>query len=411
MKIVLAFSGGLDTSFLVPYLSEKYQTDVVTATVNTGGFNSEDLAAIEERALSLGAVQHITIDAVDELFDDYLSHLIRGNVLKGGIYPLCVAAERTIQAGKVAEQAIALNAEAVAHGATGAGNDGVRFDVAFQVIAPSLKIIAPVRDEGWTRGREIEYLKERGHAVEEQRLDLSVNEGIWGTTLGGGWTHDPWTGPDEDAFASFDVGPEPQGAGEISIGFEEGLPVSIESEGVGGVEGMGGVESLRRLNRIGRKWRVGRGIHLGDTVLGIKGRIAFEAPGPLMVVSAHRELEKLVLTGNQMLIKDQLAAWYGKWVHEGLYFEPALRDIEALLASSQQRVTGRVRVRLEPGRFSVVGVQSPHSLINEDIARYGEENSLWDGRDARGFSTLLSIPSLLHRTAGERSRAQGRSKE
>lgn len=411
MKIVLAFSGGLDTSFLVPYLAEKYQTDVVTATVNTGGFNSEDLAAIEERALSLGAVQHITVDAVDELFDDYLSHLIRGNVLKGGIYPLCVAAERTIQAGKVAEQAIALKAEAVAHGATGAGNDGVRFDVTFRVVAPSLRIIAPVRDEGWTRGREIEYLKERGHAVEEQRLDLSVNEGIWGTTLGGGWTHDPWTGPDEDAFAAFDVEPEPQGASEISIGFEEGLPVSIESERVGGVE------ALRRLNRIGRTWRVGRGIHLGDTVLGIKGRIAFEAPAPLMIVSAHRELEKLVLTGNQMIIKDQLTAWYGKWVHEGLYFEPALRDIEALFASSQQRVTGRVRIRLEPGRFSVVGTQSPHSLIDEDIARYGEENSLWDGRDARGFSTLLAIPSLLHRSAGERSgahersRAQGRSKE
>jgi len=396
MKIILAFSGGLDTSFLVPYLSEKYQADVVTATVNTGGFDSEALAGIEKRALSLGAVQHITIDAVDELFDDYLSYLIRGNVLKGGIYPLCVAAERSIQAGKVAEQAIALNAEAVAHGATGAGNDGVRFDVAFRVVAPSLRIIAPVRDEGWTRDREIEYLKECGHPVEEKRRSVSVNEGIWGTTIGGGWTHDPWAGPDEDAFAAFDLGPEPEGAREIGIGFEEGLPVSVESERVGGVE------SLRRLNRIGRKWRLGRGIHLGDTVLGIKGRIAFEAPGPLMVVSAHRELEKLVLTGNQMIIKKQLTSWYGKWIHEGLYFEPALRDIEALLASSQQRVTGRVRIRLEPGRFSVVGTQSPHSLIDEGIARYGEKNSLWDGRDARGFSTLLAVPSLLHRTAGGR---------
>ena len=401
MKIALAFSGGLDTSFLVPYLAEKYGAEVVTVTVNTGGFRDDDLAVIEERAASLGAARHVTLDAVDTLYRNHLSHLIRGNVLKGGVYPLCVAAERTIQAMKVAETAVSLGAGAVAHGSTGAGNDGVRFDVAFRVVAPALSIIAPVRDEGWTRDREIAYLTEGGHAVDEERRSTSVNEGIWGTTLGGGWTHDPWTGPDDDAFAAFDVGPEPVGLREITIGFEEGLPVSVEGERADGAE------LLRRLNEVGRRWRVGRGIHLGDTVLGIKGRIAFEAPGPLLVIDAHRELEKLVLTGSQMTLKDQLASWYGKWIHEGLFFEPALRDIEAFFASSQNRVTGDARIRLEPGRFTVVGVRSPGGLVAESIARYGEENSLWDGRDAKGFSTLLSVPSVLHRMAGARDPGKG----
>ena len=397
MKITLAFSGGLDTSFLVPYLSGKYNAEVYTVTVNTGGFDDEALVQIEARALSLGSAGHTTIDAIEELYDRHLRYLILANVLKGGVYPLCVAAERTIQASRVAGKAVELGADAVAHGSTGAGNDGVRFDIAFRVVAPSMGIIAPVRDEGWTRSREIEYLSERGHDLDEKRRSVSVNEGLWGTTLGGGWTHDPWAGPDEDAYASFDVGPEPEGRREVTIGFANGLPCSFESEELDGI----GV--LRRLNDLGRHWRIGRGIHIGDTVLGIKGRIAFEAPGPLMIIDAHRELEKLVLTGSQIAVKDSLASLYGRWIHEGQYFEPALRDVEALFESSRHRVRGEVRMRLEPGRSQVVGTRSPFSLVAPEIALYGEENSLWDGRDAKGFGALLSVPSLLYSLAGKRS--------
>lgn len=397
MKIVLAFSGGLDTSFLVPYLTEKYDAEVHTVTVNTGGFDVEALAAIETRAQALGAVSHTCIDAIEELYDKHLRYLILGNVLKGGVYPLCVAAERTVQASRVAAEAVALNADAVAHGSTGAGNDGVRFDIAFRVTAPSLEIIAPVRDKGWTRAREIEYLSARGHDLEEKRRDISVNEGLWGTTLGGGWTHDPWAGPEDDAYDSFNVGPEPQGRCEVTIGFTDGLPSAFESEGAGGID------VLHRLNDLGRRWRVGRGIHTGDTVLGIKGRIAFEAPGPLMIIDAHRELEKLVLTGGQIAVKESLASLYGRLIHEGQYFEPALRDVEALFESSRSRVCGDVRLRLEPGRFQVVGTRSPFSLVSPEIALYGEETSLWDGRDAKGFGALLSIPALLHNLAGKRS--------
>lgn len=396
MRIAVAFSGGLDTSFLVPYLTEKYTAEIVTVTVNTGAFTEDDITQLEKRSQSLGAVDHFTIDAVQELYDNHLSHLIRGNVLKGGVYPLCVAAERTLQAAKVALKAAEVGARAVAHGSTGAGNDGVRFDVAFRVFAPQLEIIAPVRDEGWVRDKEVDFLEERGHTVEGGRQAISINESLWGTTLGGGWTHDSWSGPEKETYSAFDIGPDPEGSAEAVITFRAGLPVAVDGSACGGVS------ALRKLNELGRRYRLGREIHMGDTVLGIKGRIAFEAPGPLMILMAHRELEKLVLTGNQTAMKDMLASWYGKWVHEGLFFDPALRDVEAFFVSSQARVEGEARLLLSPGHFQVIGVRSPFSMIADDLARYGEENALWNGRDAKGFAALLSVPSRLHRQAGSK---------
>lgn len=382
--IALAFSGGLDTSYCVPRLRE-LGFEVHTVHVDTGGSTADDLAAIERQALSVGASAHHAVPARAEVFQRFVRVLIQGNVLRGEVYPLSVAAERTQQAISVIEVARKIGATAVAHGSTGAGNDQVRFDVAFRVLAPELTIVTPIRDEAITREQSKRYLDERGLPLPAQGSTMSVNRGLWGTTWGGGWTHDPWAGPPSELIDPR-VDAEPR---EITLGWKQGIAVSLDGAP------LAGHELIEALSALGAQHGIGRGIHLGETTLGIKGRIGFEAAAALLLIHAHRELEKLVLTKWQIFWKDQLARFYGDRLHEGQYFDPALRDIEALIESSQQRVSGETRLRLAEGRFHVTGVRSPHSLIDRTVASYGEENHLWTGEEARAFSRVVAIPSLL----------------
>jgi len=383
--IALAFSGGLDTSYCVVRLREAGWA-VHTVHVDTGGTDEAARKAIGERGLSLGAAAHHEVDARHEVYDRFVRHLIRGNVLRGEVYPLSVAAERTQQAISVATTAQALSAEAVAHGATGAGNDQVRFDVAFRVLLPELPIVSPIRDHAVTREQAAAFLRERGFAVDRTQERVSVNEGLWGATYGGGWSHDPWTGPPEAFLDPPEGAPAPR---EIVIAWSDGLPVALDGEP------LAGPAIVSAVGELARAYGVGRGIHVGETVLGIKGRVGFEAGAAILLIAAHREIEKLVLTKWQAFWKDQLARFYGDRLHEGQAFDPALRDIEAMMEFSQRRVCGETRVRLAPGRFQVVGARSPHTLLDPTVAVYGEENHLWSGDEARAFARIAAIPSLL----------------
>jgi argininosuccinate synthase len=383
--LALAFSGGLDTSFCVPHLAEQGWT-VHTVYVDTGGATPAELEAIAGQARAVGAVQHHAIDARQAVFDRFVRYLIYGNVLRGEVYPLSVAAERTQQALSVVDSARRIGATAVAHGSTGAGNDQVRFDIAFRVLAPELQILAPIRDEGIRREQAIAYLEARKLPVPPRAGAYSINRGLWGTTWGGGWTHDTWAGPPAELLNPPAQSSAPR---EITIEWSDGLPVSLDGKP------LGGPELIRQLGDLGEQYGFGRGIHLGETALGIKGRIGFEAGAALLLISAHRELEKLVLTKWQTFWKDQLGRFYGDRLHEGHYFDPALRDIEALLSSSQSRVAGDTRVHLAPGRFQVVGTRSPFSMMDRTVATYGEENRLWSGDEARAFSRVSAIPELL----------------
>lgn len=388
--IALAFSGGLDTSYCVVRLREEGWA-VHTVHVDTGGADPEALAEIGARAVALGVVAHHEVDARREVYDRFIRHLIRGNVLRGEVYPLSVAAERTQQAISVAETAQTIGAAAVAHGSTGAGNDQIRFDVAFRVLLPGLPIVTPVRDHAVTREESAAYLRAHGVSVAEAQERVSVNEGLWGATYGGGWSHDPWAGPPAAFLDPPDAAPAPA---EIVISWDDGLPVALD-----GTAHEGPV-MVAAVGELARSYGIGRGIHVGETALGIKGRIGFEAGAAILLIAAHRELEKLVLTKWQAFWKDQLARFYGDRLHEGQAFDPALRDIEAMLASSQRHVVGETRIRLAPGRFQVVGARSPYTLLDPEVAVYGEENHLWTGEEARAFARISAIPSLLASRGG-----------
>lgn len=395
-KVALAYSGGLDTSYLTLLLRER-GWDVVCVTVDTGGFTAADLESIGAKARKLGAIEHIAIDARHEVYDGFVSYIIKGNILRGGVYPLCVAAERVQQAIAAAQVARDRGCAAVAHGSTGAGNDQVRFDAALRTIAPEMEIIAPVRDERISRAEATEKLKAVGVDVPAKTTDFSINVSLWGTTIGGREIHDSWQTPPEEVWRitkNPDAAAEPI---EVIIGFEQGLPTTLDGSK------LDGPELILRLNTLAGDRGVGRGVHVGDTILGIKGRIAFEAPAPLVLIKAHRELEKLVLTKWQSFWKEQMAAFYGGLLHEGLYFDPVMRDIESMIDSSQQLVSGDVRVRLAHGQADVCGARSPHSLFNTGVATYGEANAYWDGADARGFCKLFPLQATL---AGIRSNAR-----
>ena len=395
--IVLAFSGGLDTSFLVPWLAERHDRPVITVTVDTGGLDDAARQALADRSRDLGAAGHVLVDARDAYFDETLAYLVMGNVLRGHLYPLCVGAERTLQARRVAEAARDAGAWAVAHGSTAAGNDQVRFEVALRVLAPGLEVLAPVRDEGFSREAEAEYLRARGHEVSAGRATYSVNAGLWGCTIGGRETNGTSETLPEDAWVmtrgAFDA---PRAPEAHVVSFLEGIPAAVD--GLAGSP----VALVERLNALAAPFGIGRGIHLGDTIFGLKGRVAFEAPAATVLVTAHRELEKAVLTARQQRVKDQVAVTYGDLVHEALSLEPACRDIEALFRSSQQRVTGDVRVRFRPGNLFVEGVTSPWSLKAASKGTYGEAAGEWTAADARGFARMLAIPSMLHARAGEK---------
>jgi argininosuccinate synthase len=338
------------------------------------------------------------VDARGLVFDRFVRFLIQGNVLRGEVYPLSVAAERTQQAISVIEVARRIGAAAVAHGSTGAGNDQIRFDIALRVLAPDLQIVTPIRDEGIRREQSIAYLAERGLPIPEGAGAYSVNRGLWGTTWGGGWTHDTWAGPPAELIDAPADAPAPQ---EHVIGWASGVPVALDGESL-----EGGL-LVDRLGALAEAYGIGRSIHVGETALGIKGRIGFEAGAALILIAAHRELEKLVLTKWQSFWKDQLGRFYGDRLHEGHYFDPSLRDIEALFASSQARVTGETRVRLAAGRFQVVAARSPFSMMDPSIATYGEENLLWSGDEARAFARVSAIPELLAGKAGTRGNGGG----
>jgi len=387
-KVVLAYSGGLDTSYCILELRER-GLEVHAVTVDTGGFKPDELKAMGEKALKLGAASYRAVDARAEVYEGFVTYIIKGNVLRGGVYPLCVAAERVQQAISCATVVKELGADAVAHGSTGAGNDQVRFDAALRTLLPGIELITPIREKIVARATSTAALRAAGFEVEDKTTDYSINTSLWGTTIGGKETHDAWLCPGEDVYEmtrSPDDCAEPV---ELVLRFAEGLPVALDGEEVDGVT------LIERLNVLGGERGVGRGMHLGDTILGIKGRIAFEAPAPMILVRAHKELEKLVLTNWQQHWKDTLSSFYGKLLHEALYFDPVMRDIEAYLDSSQGMVTGEVRVRLAAGRIEVRGVRSENSLVAPRIARYGEDNAYWDGADARGFAKLFPLQAAI----------------
>jgi len=394
--IILAFSGGLDTSFCVPWLRENYGREVITATVDTGGIDDAAAAALHDRAIELGAIEHVLLDCKKEFFDSVLRHLIAGNVRRGQFYPLCVGAERGLQASRLAELAIERGAGTVAHGCTAAGNDQVRFEVAIRTLNPALEILAPVRDNNWIRQQQLAYLEEHDLPLPAQGSAYSINRGLWGITIGGQETLTSERSLPEEAWVlSADAYTKPKPASQHTLNFDSGIPVSLDGES------FEPVSLIERLETLAGPYAIGRGIHLGDTVLGTKGRVAFEAPAAVTLITAHRELEKLVLSAQQSRLKESIASVYGDLVHEGKQLDPVCRDIEALLESSQQRVTGQVGFTLRPGSLFIDGVTSPYSLLAATKGVYGEAAGEWTSEDALGYARILSLPGALQTRAGK----------
>jgi argininosuccinate synthase len=394
--ILLAFSGGLDTSFCVPWLAETYGRPVVTLTVDTGGIDAETARTLEQRSKALGAVAHHLVDARPSYFEQVIRFLIMGNVRRGGLYPLCVGAERVLQAQTVAQWAKKLGTDVVAHGSTAAGNDQVRFEVALRTLAPGLEILAPVRDRAFKRPEQLAYLERLQLPVPPFGAAYSVNRGLWGTTIGGKETlTSDGCIPDSAWVLTRDAFTNPQASERHTIGFEAGVPCSLDGTPMDAVGLIEAVEAL------GAKFGVGRGIHLGDTIIGFKGRVAFEAPAAEILLTAHRELEKLVLSARQARLKDSLAGPYGDLVHEGQHLDPVCRDIEGFFVSTQRRVTGEAHVLLRPGSVFVEGVTSPYSLMKASKGAYGESAGEWTAADAHGFSKMLALPGIFYTRAGE----------
>ncbi|MBL0268973.1 MAG: argininosuccinate synthase [Chitinophagaceae bacterium] len=380
-KVVLGFSGGLDTTFCVKYLSEDKGYEVHSVIVNTGGFTAEELQKIEAHALNLGVKTHTTVDAVKGYYDRIIKYLIFGNCLKNNTYPLSVSAERLSQALHIAEHAQKLNADAVAHGSTGAGNDQVRFDMIFHIMIPGTEIITPIRDLKLSREAEISYLKEKGVNMNFDKAMYSINKGLWGTSVGGKETLSSKGLLPEEAWPTQVT---KSGTEEISLGFEKGELQSVNDKVFAHP-----VEAIQYLQSIAGPYGIGRDIHVGDTIIGIKGRVGFEAAAPMLILKAHHALEKHVLTKWQLQWKDTLAQFYGNWMHEGQILDPVMRDIEAFLQNSQQNVSGKVFIQLMPYRFQVAGIESPFDLMNSKFGKYGEMNTGFTGDDVRGFSKIF----------------------
>jgi argininosuccinate synthase len=395
--ILLAFSGGLDTSFCVPWLKDTYQRPVITVCVDTGGIDAAAAGSLKARSAALGAIAHHLIDARQAYFDQVLKFLIMGNIRRGGLYPLCVGAERVLQAQTIAQMALDLHTPMVAHGCTAAGNDQVRFEVALRTLAPDLEIIAPVRDRAFKRPEQLKYLEEHHLPIPPFGGAYSVNRGLWGVTIGGRETlTSEGSLPEEAWVLSKDAFLKPRAPERHTIGFQAGVPASLD-----GVD-MTAVAIIEKLEALAGPFGIGRGIHLGDTVIGTKGRVAFEAPAAEVLLTAHRELEKLVLTGKQARIKETVAQPYGDMVHEGQHLDPVCRDIEALLTSSQARVTGEVKLLLRPGSVFIEGVTSPYSLMAASKGVYGEAAGEWTATDALGYSKMLALTGIFYQRAGSK---------
>lgn len=394
-KVVLAFSGGLDTSYCVKYLGEDQGYEVHTLTINTGGFDEAEVKAIETRAKNLGVASHRTEDVTRDYYDRIIRFLIYGNVLKNNTYPLSVSAERVCQAMAVADYAKKIGASAIAHGSTGAGNDQVRFDMIFHILAPEMDIITPIRDNRLSREEEIAYLKSKGVDMDFSKAQYSVNKGIWGTSVGGKETLNSLGVLPGDAYPTPVTKEEPK---KVVLSFEQG-----ELKTVDGKAFPHPVEAIAYLQTIVGPYGIGRDIHVGDTIIGIKGRVGFEAAAPLVIIKAHHALEKHVLTKWQLSWKDQLAQFYGNWLHEGQYLDPVMRDMEAFLLSSQTHVTGEVHVQLYPYRFVVEGIASPFDLMSSEFGKYGEMNLGWTGDDVKGFSKIFGNQTMIYHKVSEKS--------
>ena len=388
-KVVLAFSGGLDTSFCVPYLIKEKGLEVHTVIVNTGGFSDEEAALIEERAIKLGSTSHICINAVEDYYSKGIKYLIYGNILKNNTYPLSVSSERFFQAMAIVDHVKKVGADFVAHGSTGAGNDQIRFDLVFEVLAPDVQIIAPIRELSLSRQQEIDYLKDNGFDFSWEKSKYSINQGLWGTSVGGVETLKSSGVLPEEAYPSQVVKFDSE---RIKIGYEKGEPTSLN-----GVK-MSPVDLIHKLHEIASKYGIGRDVHVGDTIIGTKGRVAFEAPAPLIIVKAHHLLEKHVLTKNQLYWKDQLSNWYGQLMHEAQYLEPVMRNIETFLDDTQKFVSGEVEVELRPYHFAVLGCSSEYDLMNSKFGEYGESNKSFTGDDVVGFTKVTANPLKIYYT-------------
>jgi argininosuccinate synthase len=387
MKIVLGFSGGLDTSYCAKYLSEEKKYEVHSIVINTGGFNKDELKQIEEHAYRLGVKSHTTIDAVKHYYEKIIRFLIYGNVLKNNTYPLSVSAERLVQAVHIAEHAKQLNAGAVAHGSTGAGNDQVRFDMIFHIMVPGVEIITPIRDMKLSREEEIDYLKSKGVEMNFEKAAYSINKGLWGTSVGGRETLSSKGWLPESAWPTQATKTQEE---EVKLSFIQGELKSVNDKPFDHP-----VEAIQYLSSIAAPFGIGRDIHVGDTIIGIKGRVGFEAAAPMVILKAHHALEKHVLTKWQLNWKDQLAQFYGNWLHEGQILDPVMRDIESFFENSQQQVTGDVFVQMLPYRFQIIGVESAYDLMSSKFGKYGEMNNGWSGEDVRGFSKIFGNQTAI----------------
>lgn len=381
-KVVLAFSGGLDTSYCVKYLSQEKGLTVYSAIVNTGGFSQEELEGISQKAQKLGVASHVTLDVTQTYYQDCLRYLVFGNVLRNGTYPLSVSSERLFQAMAIANYAKKIEADYIAHGSTGAGNDQVRFDLVFQVVCPGIEILTPIRDQQLSREAEIDYLKAQGVEDNWEKAQYSINKGLWGTSVGGKETLTSEQPLPEEAYPTPQRKQTPE---KISLSFEKG-----ELKGINDTNYHDSVGAIRALEAIAAPFGIGRDIHVGDTIIGIKGRVGFEAAAPMLIIKAHQQLEKHCLSKWQQHWKTQLADWYGMLLHEGQYLEPLMRNIERFLEDTQARVTGKVFLQLHPYRFEILGTESAYDLMNSNFGHYGEMNRAWSGEDVKGFTKILA---------------------
>ncbi|MDR3142480.1 MAG: argininosuccinate synthase [Tannerellaceae bacterium] len=383
-KVVLAFSGGLDTSYCAMYLSKDMGYEVYTALANTGGFTEEECEAIEKRACKLGAVKHVTLNIEQEYYEKSIKYMVFGNVLRNGTYPISVSSERIFQALATIRYAKEIGADAVAHGSTGAGNDQIRFDLTFNVLAPEIEIITPTRDRNLSREYEINYLKENGYEADFKKMEYSINKGLWGTSVGGKETlHSNRTLPETAYPSQLDIDEE-ETEEDIYIDFVNG-----EIDGVNGITYPNKADAIRKVEELGARWAIGRDMHVGDTIIGIKGRVGFEAAGSLLIIHAHKLLEKHTLTKWQQYWKEQIGTWYGMFLHEAQYLEPVMRDMETFLQSTQKNVTGRVIITLRPYTYTLAGIESKHDLMKSDFGVYGEEQKAWTAEDTKGFTKIL----------------------
>lgn len=387
-KVVLGFSGGLDTSYCVKYFTEEKDYEVHSIIVNTGGFTKEDLIAIEAHAYRLGVTTHTSVDAVHDYYNRIVKHLIHGNVLKNNTYPLSVSAERLIQALHIAQHARSLQADIVAHGSTGAGNDQVRFDMIFHIMLPGTEISTPIRDLKLSREAEIFYLKDTGVEMDFDKSLYSINKGLWGTSVGGRETLQSRGMLPEEAWPTKVTKELPE---ELKLGFTKGELMSVNDQAFAHP-----VEAIQQIQKIAGPFGIGRDIHVGDTIIGIKGRVGFEAAAPMVIIKAHHALEKHVLTKWQLSWKDNLAQFYGNWLHEGQILDPVMRDIEAFFDHTQEQVSGSIYLKLHPYYFSVIGIESPHDLMSSRFGTYGEMNAGWSGDDVRGFSKIFGNQTAIH---------------